>query len=78
MNNREKIDFITRWISNYVTNMQIPAKTLVIGISGGIDSALTSTLCALTGIKTIAVRMPIIDSSTICLLYTSPSPRDRG
>ena len=65
MNNREKIDFITRWISNYVTNMQIPAKTLVIGISGGIDSALTSTLCALTGIKTIAVRMPIIDSSNI-------------
>ena len=65
MNKREKIDFITRWISNYVTNMQIPAKTLVIGISGGIDSALTSTLCALTGIKTIAVRMPIIDSSNI-------------
>ena len=34
-------------------------KTFVIGISGGIDSALTSTLCAETGINTIVVSMPI-------------------
>ena len=35
------------------------ASTLVIGISGGIDSSVTSTLCALTGKKTIVLSMPI-------------------
>ncbi|MEC7832387.1 MAG: NAD(+) synthase [Pseudomonadota bacterium] len=65
MNNREKIDFITNWIMDYASNMQNPAKTLVVGVSGGIDSALTSSLCALTGIHTIAVRMPIINSCEI-------------
>ena len=65
MNNREKIDFITNWIMDYASNMQNPAKTLVVGVSGGIDSALTSSLCALTGIQTIAVRMPIINSCEI-------------
>ena len=35
------------------------AKTLVIGVSGGIDSSVTSTLCALTGKKTIILSMPI-------------------
>ena len=37
--------------------------TLVIGVSGGVDSALTSTLCAHTGLKTIAVSMPIKQNS---------------
>ena len=63
MNNREKIDFITKWINDYVSDMQIQAKTLIVGVSGGIDSALTSTICALTGLKTNAVRMPIITAS---------------
>ena len=35
------------------------AETLVVGISGGIDSSVTSTICALTGKKTIVVSMPI-------------------
>ena len=35
------------------------AETLVIGISGGIDSSVSSTLCAMTGIKTIVLTMPI-------------------
>jgi NAD+ synthase len=39
--------------------MNNPAKTLVIGVSGGIDSALVSTLASLTGINTIIVSMPI-------------------
>ena len=65
MNNREKIDFITKWINDYVSDMQIQAKTLIVGVSGGIDSALTSTICALTGLKTIAVRMPIITASPV-------------
>ena len=48
---------IQRWIENYVLNNNI--KTLVIGVSGGIDSAVVSTLCAKTGIPTLAVGMPL-------------------
>ena len=39
--------------------MPVKAKSLVIGISGGIDSSVTSTLCAMTGLKTIVLTMPI-------------------
>ena len=49
----KKIIFIKDWISNYVKSMPKKAETLVIGISGGIDSSVTSTLCAMTGLKTI-------------------------
>ncbi len=63
MNNRDKIDFITSWIAEYVGNMPNPAKSLVVGVSGGIDSSLTSTLCCLTGLNTIAISMPIKTSS---------------
>ena len=55
----EKIVFIKDWILNYVNSMPNRAKSLVIGISGGIDSSVTSTLCAMTGIKTIVLTMPI-------------------
>ena len=48
---------IQRWIKNYVVDNNI--KTLVIGVSGGIDSAVVSTLCARTNIHTIAVGMPL-------------------
>lgn len=49
---------IVRWISNYcIDNPKI--KSLVVGISGGIDSSVVSTLCALTGMKTYVVGMPI-------------------
>jgi len=71
MNNREKIDFITKWINDYVSDMQTQAKTLIVGVSGGIDSALTSTICALTGLKTIAVRIPIITASQQLALITA-------
>ena len=60
MNNKEKIDFITKWINNYTLNMKSVCNSLVVGVSGGIDSSLTSTLCALTGVKTFAVRLPIV------------------
>ena len=59
MNNQEKIVFISNWISNYVKNMTIPAKSLIVGISGGIDSSLTSTLSCMTNINTFLVSMPI-------------------
>jgi NAD+ synthase len=48
---------IIQWIKNYCNKNKIP--TLVVGISGGIDSSLVSTLCALTGIKTLVVSLPI-------------------
>ena len=55
----KKVVFIKDWILNYVNSMPKKAQSLVIGISGGIDSAVTSTLCAMTGIKTIVLCMPI-------------------
>jgi NAD+ synthase len=59
MNNTKKINYISEWIKNYVDAMENPAESLIIGISGGIDSALSSTLSSMTGIKTIAISMPI-------------------
>ena len=59
MNTKEKIKFISNWINNYVKNMPVSAKSLVIGVSGGIDSSVSSTLSAMTGLKTIVLCMPI-------------------
>ena len=56
---KEKTIFIKDWILDYVNSMPKKAQSLVIGISGGIDSSVTSTLCAMTGIKTIVLSMPI-------------------
>ena len=55
----KKIVFIKDWILNYVNSMPVKAQSLVIGISGGIDSSVTSSLCAMTGLKIIVVSMPI-------------------
>jgi len=55
----KKIVFIKDWILNYVNSMPKKTESLVIGISGGIDSSVTSTLCAMTGLKTIVLTMPI-------------------
>ena len=55
----KKAMFIKDWIFDYVNSMPKKAQSLVIGISGGIDSSVTSTLCAMTGLKTIVVSMPI-------------------
>ena len=55
----KKVLFIRDWILNYTKSMPKKAQSLVIGISGGIDSSVTSTLCAMTGLKTIVVSMPI-------------------
>ncbi len=59
MEDNKKIVFIKDWILNYVNSMPKKAKSLVVGVSGGIDSSVTSTLCAMTGIKTIVLTMPI-------------------
>jgi NAD+ synthase len=50
-------DRITAWIREYA--QQANMKSLVVGISGGIDSAVVSALCARTGLNTVAVTMPI-------------------
>ena len=59
----EKIKFISNWINEYVNKMPIKAESLVIGISGGIDSSVSSTLSAMTGLKTIVLSMPIKQKS---------------
>ena len=59
METGKKVVFIKDWILNYVNSMPKKAESLVIGISGGIDSSVSSTLSAMTGLKTIAISMPI-------------------
>jgi NAD+ synthase len=55
----QKASFISNWIKDYVNNMPKKAKSLVIGVSGGIDSSVSSTLSAMTGLRTIVLSMPI-------------------
>lgn len=50
-------DYIVNWLRDYAANAKV--KGFVVGISGGIDSAVTSTLCAQTGLPTLCVEMPI-------------------
>ena len=59
MDTRIVINHIVSWLSNYVENKAPNNQTFVIGISGGIDSSLTSTLCAMTGKKTVVIMMPL-------------------
>ena len=59
MNLSEKTKYISNWIKEYVNQMPVKAESLVIGISGGIDSSVSSTLSAMTGLKTIVLSMPI-------------------
>ena len=59
----KKVTFIKDWILNYVNSMPKKAQSLVIGISGGIDSSVSSTLSAMTGLKTIVLSMPIKQKS---------------
>ncbi|MFT3793395.1 NAD(+) synthase [Flavobacterium sp.] len=56
--NAEKVNGqIVNWLKEYATNAKVNG--FVVGISGGIDSAVTSTLCAQTGLKVLCVEMPI-------------------
>ena len=63
MNSSEKAKYILNWIKAYVDHMPSKAQSLVIGISGGIDSSVSSTLSAMTGLKTIVLSMPIKQKS---------------
>jgi len=54
----EKVNIhIVDWLKTYAENSKV--KGFVIGISGGVDSAVTSTLCAQTGLKVLCIEMPI-------------------
>ena len=55
----KRVEYIVNWIKDYSKNVKYSPVTLVIGVSGGIDSAVTSTLAAKTKLRTIAVSMPI-------------------
>jgi NAD+ synthase len=61
MTPKQQINHIVKWIRSYARKNNID--TLVVGVSGGIDSAVVSTLCARTGLYTMAVSMPIRQSA---------------
>ncbi len=57
MHTEKVINYIVNWLKDYASNAHM--KGFVIGISGGIDSAVTSTLCAKTGLELLCLEMPI-------------------
>lgn len=57
MKKKQTIDHIVNWLRSYCETNGMEG--FVVGVSGGIDSALTSTLCAMTGKPTLLVEMPI-------------------
>lgn len=57
MQTEKVIEHIVSWLRDYATQANI--KGFTIGISGGIDSAVTSTLCAKTGLELLCLEMPI-------------------
>ena len=59
MNVEKRKKIIVDWINNYCDNASFKVKALIVGISGGIDSSVVSTICALTKRKTIVLSMPI-------------------
>ena len=59
MKTSKRIDYIKNWILDCCKSMPRQPDSLVIGISGGIDSSVTSAICALTGKKTVVLSMPI-------------------
>ena len=64
MNTTAVIKHIVAWLENYSESSF--TKGFVVGVSGGIDSAVTSTLCALTGKNVIVVNMPILQPPSQC------------
>jgi NAD+ synthase len=61
MQTAKVVDHIVNWLKDYTVNAR--CKGFVIGVSGGIDSAVTSTLCARTGLPLLCVEMPIHQGS---------------
>lgn len=57
MKKQEIVEYIVSWLSGYAAGCG--SKGFVVGISGGVDSAVVSSLCALTGLPTLCVELPI-------------------
>ena len=57
MQTEKVVNHIVEWLKNYAINAKVNG--FVIGISGGIDSAVTSSLCAKTGLDLLCIEMPI-------------------
>lgn len=57
MQTEKVVDYIVNWLKDYATNAGVNG--FVIGVSGGIDSAVTATLCAKTGLDVLCIEMPI-------------------
>jgi NAD+ synthase len=57
MQTEKVVDHIVNWLKDYATKAGVNG--FVVGISGGIDSAVTSTLCAKTGLNVLCIEMPI-------------------
>ena len=57
MNSEKVSNHIVNWLKSYADKAGV--KGFVVGVSGGIDSAVTSTLYARTGLSTVCVEMPI-------------------
>jgi NAD+ synthase len=57
MNSAKIIENISKWLKNY--SMESKTNGFIVGVSGGIDSALTSTLCAKTGLPVLCLDLPI-------------------
>lgn len=62
MQTEKVIDYIVNWLKEYA--IKANQDGFVVGISGGIDSAVTSSLCAKTGLRTLCVEMPIHQASS--------------
>lgn len=57
MDTEKVVAHIVNWLKDYATKAKVEG--FVVGISGGIDSAVTSTLCAMTGFRVLCLEMPI-------------------
>ncbi|WP_335977517.1 NAD(+) synthase [Gaetbulibacter jejuensis] len=57
MQTEKVVTHIVNWLKDYATNAKVNG--FVVGVSGGIDSAVTSTLCAKTGLDVLCIEMPI-------------------
>tara|TARA_R100000700_G_C3127515_1_gene114034 strand:+ start:46 stop:798 length:753 start_codon:yes stop_codon:yes gene_type:complete len=62
---KDKVDHIVSWIKDYAESNYF--KTLVVGVSGGIDSSVVSTLCSMTGLRTIPIVMTIKSKDILAL-----------
>lgn len=60
MKTKQVIDHIVNWLKEYASNAKMNG--FVVGVSGGVDSAVVSALCAKTGMRTLCVELPIHQS----------------